>query len=78
MNVTFNKDILVGKWKQLRGQVKQQWGKLTDDQLDRISGRYEELTGLIQERYGYARDKAEMEVNAFLQKINQNQQTPGK
>lgn len=76
MNVTMNKDILAGKWKQIRGRVKQQWGKLTDDQLDRISGRYDELTGLIQERYGIAREQAQQQVDAFLQKINQNQ--PGK
>ena len=71
MNATMNKDILVGKWKQIRGMVKQQWGQLTDDQLNRISGRYDELTGLIQERYGYAKDKAQKEVDAFIQKLDQ-------
>ncbi len=72
MEMPMNKDILQGKWKQLKGQVKQQWGRLTDDRLDRISGRYEELTGLIQEKYGYTKQKAEQEVNTFLEKINRH------
>ena len=46
MNVTVNKDVLQGKWKQMKGKVKQQWGKLTDDQLNQINGSYEELAGL--------------------------------
>ena len=61
-----NKDILEGKWKQMRGKVKQQWGKLTDDQLDRINGRYDELTGLIQENYGYTVEKARQEIDDFI------------
>jgi uncharacterized protein YjbJ (UPF0337 family) len=70
MNKTFNRDILAGQWKQIRGQVKQTWGKLTDNDLDRISGRFEELVGLVQERYGYARDKAEKEVTHFIDQYN--------
>ena len=62
-----NRDILAGKWMQVRGQVKQAWGKLTDDDLNRISGRYDELVGLLQQRYGYARDKAEKEVTHFIE-----------
>ncbi|HEY1408172.1 MAG TPA: CsbD family protein [Promineifilum sp.] len=61
-----NEDILQGKWSQLKGQVQQQWGKLTNDDLDRINGRKQELMGVIQERYGWKREKAEMEVNEFL------------
>lgn len=61
-----NEDVLVGKWKQLRGKVKQAWGNLTDDQLDRISGKRDELVGLLQESYGYSREKAEMEYDAFI------------
>ncbi len=72
MEMPMNKDILQGKWKQLKGQVKQQWGRLTDDRLDRINGRYEELTGLIQEKYGYTKQKAEQEVNTFLEKIGRH------
>lgn len=58
MNVTVNKDVLYGKWKQMKGKVKQQWGKLTDDQLNQINGSYEELAGLIQENYGYTVEKS--------------------
>jgi uncharacterized protein YjbJ (UPF0337 family) len=68
MSVTMNKDVLQGKWKQVRGKVKQQWGRLTDDQLDQISGYYDELTGLIQDKYGYTREKAQQEVDAFISK----------
>ena len=60
-----NDDILQGKWAQMKGKVKQQWGKLTDDDLDRISGKREELVGLMQERYGWAKDKADEEIRRF-------------
>ena len=55
-----------GKWMELRGKAKQRWGKLTDDDLDRIDGRRDELVGRIQQRYGHARDQVEREVDAFL------------
>lgn len=70
MNVTFNRDVMVGKWKQVRGKAKQTWGKLTDNDLDRITGRFDELAGLIQERYGYTREQAEKEVDRFLGQMN--------
>ncbi len=70
MNVTLNRDVLAGKWMQVRGQVKQTWGKLTDNDLDRINGRIEELSGVIQQRYGYTREQAEKEVQHFLEKLN--------
>jgi uncharacterized protein YjbJ (UPF0337 family) len=56
-----NNDILEGKWKQMRGQVKGWWGKLTDDDLDKVSGKYDTLIGLLQEKYGYTRQQAEEE-----------------
>ncbi len=62
-----NKDILEGKWKQLKGEVKQQWGRLTDDDLDRIEGNYDELVGRVQERYGYSREEAEEEVDEYFE-----------
>jgi len=71
MNVTVNKDVLYGKWKQMKGKVKQQWGKLTDDQLNQINGSYEELAGLIQENYGYTVEKSRQELDNFLQRQNQ-------
>ena len=65
-----NRDVLEGQWKQLKGKVKQQWGRLTDDELDKINGRYEELAGLIQERYGYSRDEAANELDMFLSNVD--------
>lgn len=57
-----NRDIFTGKWKQARGQAKEWWGKLTDDDLERIEGRYDRLVGALQERYGWAKKQAEDEV----------------
>jgi uncharacterized protein YjbJ (UPF0337 family) len=64
-----NRDILEGKWMQLKGNIKQQWGRLTDDELDQINGRYEELVGRVQERYGYSREEAANEVDMFLNNL---------
>jgi uncharacterized protein YjbJ (UPF0337 family) len=61
-----NRDILTGQWKQLRGEVKRQWGKLTDDELDQAEGAYDKVAGKIQERYGYTRERAESELDSFL------------
>jgi len=61
-------DILLGKWKELKGQVRQQWGKLTDDDLLKLSGKTEELSGVLQQRYGYDKAKAEAEINNWLSK----------
>jgi uncharacterized protein YjbJ (UPF0337 family) len=61
-----NKDVFKGKWHQLRGTVKSQWGKLTDDDLDRVGGDAEALIGRVQERYGYAHERAMQEVDAFF------------
>ena len=65
-----NRDVLEGQWKQLKGKVKQQWGRLTDDELNMINGRYDELAGLIQERYGYSRDEAANELDMFLKNVD--------
>lgn len=65
-----NRDVLEGKWMQVKGKVKQQWGRLTDDELDVINGRYDELAGLIQERYGYSRDEAANELDMFLTNLD--------
>lgn len=56
-----NNDIFEGKWKQMRGQAKAWWGKLTDDDLEKVGGKYDQLIGLLQEKYGYTRQKAEEE-----------------
>jgi len=61
-----NKDVFQGKWTQLKGAAKTQWGKLTDDDLTQVEGNQEKLIGRLQERYGYAKDQVEKEVNKFL------------
>jgi len=60
-----NQDRLGGNWKQMKGKVREQWGKLTDDDLDVIAGRRDQLLGRIQERHGVARDEAERQVETF-------------
>ncbi|MBL8051279.1 MAG: CsbD family protein [Anaerolineales bacterium] len=70
MKELVNQDILAGKWKQARGRVKQWWGKLTDNDIERINGRVEELIGSLQEVYGYTRQEAENEVERFLEQFN--------
>ncbi|HTI53991.1 MAG TPA: CsbD family protein [Verrucomicrobiae bacterium] len=62
-----NRDILAGKWKEMKGRVKEQWGKITDDELDRAEGKADQMVGLLQQRYGYTREKAEEEYNRFLE-----------
>ena len=57
-----NKDTVGGTFRQLKGKIKQQWGKLTDDDLTTISGQRDQLVGRLQERYGYAKEQAEREV----------------
>ena len=61
-----NRDYLRGNWNQLKGHVRKQWGKLTDDELDMIKGDQEILIGKIQERYARSRDEAEREVREWL------------
>jgi uncharacterized protein YjbJ (UPF0337 family) len=60
-----NSDTLKGQWTQLKGSIREQWGKLTNDDLDQIQGHSERLIGKIQERYGMARDEAERQVNSW-------------
>lgn len=60
-----NWDQAEGKWKQMKGTVKQKWGKLTDDDLDVVAGSRDKLVGRIQERYGIAKDAAEKEVDSW-------------
>jgi uncharacterized protein YjbJ (UPF0337 family) len=68
-----NNDEFEGKWKQVRGQVKEWWGKLTDDDLDRVGGKYEQLVGVVQEKYGYTRERVEKEFNGRLAKFEAHQ-----
>ena len=61
-----NKDILEGKWNELKGRVKGQWGQLTDDDVAKLTGKQEELAGVLQQRYGYGKAQAEAEINKWL------------
>jgi uncharacterized protein YjbJ (UPF0337 family) len=63
-----NKDEAAGKWQQAKGKLKQQWGKLTDDDLTILEGRQDQLAGKIQERYGIAREEAERQVREFRER----------
>jgi uncharacterized protein YjbJ (UPF0337 family) len=60
-------DIFTGKWHELKGQLRQKWGKLTDDDITRMGGRMEELSGTLQKHYGYDRAKAEDEIREWLE-----------
>ena len=60
-----NADTLKGQWTQLKGKVREQWGKLTDDDLDEIQGRAEQLVGRLQQRYGVGRDEAQRQFDAW-------------
>ena len=61
-----NENILEGKWKQLRGYIREKWGELTDDELDQIAGKRDRLAGVLQERYGYSQMEAERQIDDFL------------
>ena len=58
-----NQDEAAGKWMQFKGKIKEQWGKLTDDDLDVIAGKRDQLEGKIQERYGYEKDRAKRDID---------------
>jgi len=61
-----NRNILEGKWKQLRGTIREKWGELTDDELDQIAGDSDRLAGLLQEKYGYTQMEAERQIDELL------------
>ena len=65
-----NKDIFEGKWKEMRGQLKEWWGELTDDELDQANGNAEQIVGLLQQKYGYTREAAEKEFNRRIEDVN--------
>lgn len=61
-----NKDIFKGKWKEIKGKIKQTWGKLTDDDIASMTGSYDELEGKLQKTYGYQKDEAKQYIDKFL------------
>ena len=66
-----NRDQIEGNWKQFKGDVKQQWGKLTDDQLDVIAGKRDNLAGKIQETYGISKDEAEKQLTEWQKRMKE-------
>jgi uncharacterized protein YjbJ (UPF0337 family) len=67
--MSMNNDQIAGKWKQMKGEAKVLWGKLTDDELDQAEGHKDKLAGMIQERYGKTKEEAEDEVNKFFDRV---------
>ena len=65
-----NEDTSAGNWKQFKGKVKEQWGKLTDDDLDVIAGKRDQMVGRMQERYGIAKDEAEKQLSDWETRSN--------
>lgn len=61
-----NWDIIKGNWKQLQGSVKAKWADLTDDEITEMAGERDKMVGKLQEKYGYAKDQAETEVDDFM------------
>jgi len=61
-----NWDQVEGKWRQMKGSVRERWGKLTDSDYEQIAGNRDKLLGSLQERYGYTRDKAEKELDEWM------------
>jgi len=66
-----NKDQIEGNWKQIKGEAKRRWGKLTDDDFTAIAGEKDKLIGKLQERYGYAKERAEKETHDFMGGLKQ-------
>ena len=69
-----NWDQVAGKWKQFKGSARQHWGKLTDDDLDQIAGNREKFVGIVQERYGIAREEAQKRTDEWLATLRETQQ----
>jgi uncharacterized protein YjbJ (UPF0337 family) len=70
-----NRNIIQGKWKEMKGKVRQQWGELTDDDLSRMKGSYEELRGALQKKYGYDEERTEKEIEKFVKKYHWDEDT---
>ncbi len=63
-----NKNIIQGKWKEVKGKLHQQWGNITDDEVSKMKGSYEELAGILQKKYGYDERRSEKEIETFVKK----------
>jgi len=70
-----NWDQVAGKWKQVKGSVRQQWGKLTDDDLEQIAGNRDKFIGVLQQRYGIAKDEAQRQADDWLTSVRDTETT---
>ena len=70
-----NWDQIAGSWKQLTGKVKEKWGKLTDDDLTVIAGKHEQLSGLLQQKYGFKKEQAELQMEEFARSVQAEKMT---
>jgi uncharacterized protein YjbJ (UPF0337 family) len=64
-----NSDIVEGKWKQMKGSIQTKWGKITDDEFEQIKGNRERLVGIVQEKYGYEKDRVRKEVEDYFDSL---------
>lgn len=64
-----NWDEIQGNWKQLKGKVRSHWGKLTDDDVEVVNGKRTELLGVLQKRYGHAKDQGEREIDSWIKQL---------
>ncbi len=71
-----NEDVFIGKWSQIKGKVKEKWGKLTDNDLTRINGKRDQLLGFLQERYGWEEEHAEEELKRFEDSMRNESRGP--
>lgn len=71
-----NEDTLKGNWTQLKGKIREQWGKLTDDDLDVINGKREQLIGALRTKYGRTQDEAERELRTFEDRLMATSSSP--
>jgi uncharacterized protein YjbJ (UPF0337 family) len=69
---TMNWDQMQGKWKQLKGSLRQKWGKLTDDDLEQINGNRDKFVGILQERYGIAREEAQRRADEWAKSLRES------
>ena len=67
-----NKDGFEGKWKQIRGQAKVWWGRLSDDDLNKVAGKFDSFLGLLQEKYGYSPERAQEELEMHVNELEAN------
>ena len=68
---SIHNDIFEGKWKEMKGQIKEWWDKLTDDELEQANGNAEQIVGLLQQKYGYTREAAEEEFNRRIKEVKE-------